>query len=140
MSEESHLSGPRPKHGEFCWAEIGTSDLPSTKSFFANVFGWQFHAGGAESGEFQYLEFSSSGQKEPDGGMYELNPKWFGGTPPPPHIAAYVAVDDVDAAAAKAVELGGSIPRPPSDIPNVGRMCVIADPSGAAISMVTLLD
>jgi predicted enzyme related to lactoylglutathione lyase len=35
----------------------------------------------------------------------------------------YVAVDDVDAAAKQAVELGGTIAGEPLDVPDVGRMC-----------------
>jgi predicted enzyme related to lactoylglutathione lyase len=49
----------------------------------------------------------------------------------------YVTVDDVDATAAKAEELGGKILVPPTDIPNVGRFCVLQDPQGSVISAIT---
>lgn len=55
----------------------------------------------------------------------------------PPHWGVYVTVDDVDATAAKAEELGGKIHVPPTDIPNVGRFCVIQDPQGSVISAIT---
>jgi predicted enzyme related to lactoylglutathione lyase len=58
---------------------------------------------------------------------------------PPPHFRIYVAVDNIDESAAKAESLGGSILRPPVDIPNVGRMAVLRDPTGAAFSIFTPL-
>jgi len=46
----------------------------------------------------------------------------------------YVAVDDVDENAKLAEELGAKIIRGPMDIPNVGRMAIIEDPTGAMIA------
>jgi predicted enzyme related to lactoylglutathione lyase len=60
----------------------------------------------------------------------------FGGAPT--HWMAYVAVDDVDAAAHRVVELGGSVCVPPTDIPTVGRFCVINDPTGGTLSLITM--
>jgi len=55
----------------------------------------------------------------------------------PPHWGAYVTVDDVDATARRAEELGGKVLVPPQDIPGVGRFCVVQDPQGAVISAMT---
>lgn len=140
MSEaaaEGH-AGMMPKHGDFCWTEIASDNLPACKTFYSNVFGWQFEKSKSTGDEFEYLEFSSDGGEQKDGALYEMNPMMFGGTIPPPHIALYVSVDNVDETAAKAVELGGSIMFGPYDIPNVGRMAVINDPTGAAVSIITL--
>jgi uncharacterized protein len=46
---------------------------------------------------------------------------WFG----------YIGVDDVDAKAAEAEAAGGTIHKPPQDIPEIGRFAVLADPLGA---------
>ena len=48
-----------------------------------------------------------------------------------PHWSVTFAVDDTDAAAAKAAELGGEVLAGPFDAPWV-RMAVIKDPPGAA--------
>jgi hypothetical protein len=48
----------------------------------------------------------------------------------PPHWSVTFAVDDADATAAKASELGGKVVVPPMDAPWV-RMTVIQDPQGA---------
>ncbi len=47
----------------------------------------------------------------------------------------YITVADVDAAAKKTTSLGGKVIVPPTDIPNVGRFCMITDPTGAHVSL-----
>jgi predicted enzyme related to lactoylglutathione lyase len=49
----------------------------------------------------------------------------------PPHWSVSIAVDDVDARAAKCVSLGGTILQSAFDIPTVGRMVLLQDPQGA---------
>lgn len=127
-----------PKHGEFCWTEIASNDVEACRTFYTNVFGWQFDKSQNTGEEMQYLEFASDGGPQKDGALYGMTPEMFGGTMPPPHIALYVTVDSVDDSAAKAVELGGTLVFGPYDIPKVGRMAVINDPTGAAISLITL--
>jgi predicted enzyme related to lactoylglutathione lyase len=129
-----------PIHGAFCWTEIASTDLGSCRSFYSNVFGWKFEQSNSAGSEIDYLEFASAGGEEKDGALYEMQPMMFGGSIPPAHIALYVSVDNVDEAAQRAVELGGSVTFEPYDIPNVGRMAVISDPTGASMSIITLND
>jgi predicted enzyme related to lactoylglutathione lyase len=49
-----------------------------------------------------------------------------------PSWEGYIAVADVDAAAARFVAAGGRMHRPPQDIPTIGRFAVMADPHGAS--------
>ena len=133
MSEhETEMAGwPMPRQGSFCWTEIASNDAERCKAFYSNVFGWKFSSSGnAGEGEMDYQEFSTTGE-HPVGGLYQIDPKWFGGTAPPPHFMTYIAVDDVDENARMAAELGAKIHNGPLDIPNVGRMCVMEDPTGA---------
>jgi hypothetical protein len=53
----------------------------------------------------------------------------------PSHWLPYVAVDDVDAAATTATGLGGKVIQPATDIPEVGRLAVVADPQGATFAL-----
>jgi len=53
----------------------------------------------------------------------------------PPAWGLYITVDDVDASAKKAQELGGTVLVEPRDIPEVGRFCVVKDPQGAWFSL-----
>jgi len=120
-------------HGAFCWTEIATNDAEKCIRFYTNVFGWSFQKGDGAEG-MAYNEFSTGGD-QPAGGLYQIDPQWFGGNPPPPHFMNYVMVDDVDASTTKAAELGATVVRGPMDVPGVGRMAVIADPTGAHISL-----
>jgi hypothetical protein len=49
----------------------------------------------------------------------------------------YFGVDDCDAVAALAAELGGEVSVEPYDVPQIGRTAVIGDPHGAVFSIVT---
>ena len=126
-----------PKDGEFCWTEIATDNAEACKTFYAEVFGWQYKKSDATGAEMEYLEFGTD-EGKPFGGLFQMNPAWYGGEMPRPHANIYVAVDDVDAAARRAFELGGTILGPPMDVPNVGRMSEIQDPTGARFFIITL--
>jgi predicted enzyme related to lactoylglutathione lyase len=124
----SEMAGQaKPEAGTFCWTEIATTDAQLAKEFFAAVFGWKFNTGNA--GGMEYHEFSV-GDGPPNGGLYEMDPKWFGDSLPPPHFMTYIAVDDVDENARRAVELGGKLHKA-MDVPNVGRIAILEDPTGA---------
>jgi predicted enzyme related to lactoylglutathione lyase len=100
MGEEAAgMASQMPKHGEFCWSEIATTDKTKCLAFYLNVFGWNFKNSENSAGgeEMEYLEFSSSGDY-PDGALYQMVPEMFGGGPlPPANINLYVSVDDIDA-------------------------------------------
>jgi predicted enzyme related to lactoylglutathione lyase len=129
-----------PANGSFCWNELTTTDLDAAVSFYKALLGWEIKEGTAPGGGMRYNEIVVAGQHV--GGMYSVNEMCGeggeGAPKPPPHWMSYVAVDDVDASAAKVTELGGKVAVPPMDIPSVGRFCVINDPAGAAIALVTL--
>jgi len=139
MSENTGLEQAlaTPNNGQFCWTEIATDNLEACKTFYAEVFGWQFEKSDASGEENLYLEFSTDG-KFMMGGLFEMKPEWYGGEMPKPHANIYVAADDVDATASRATELGGTIVGEPCDIPKVGRMCQIQDPTGAKFFIITL--
>lgn len=123
-----------PGHGDFCWTEIASSDAARCKEFYSNVFGWKFQDSAAATDGFAYHEYYTGGDY-PSGGLYEISPEMCGDGPvPPPHFMTYIAVDDVDANAQKAVELGATIIKEPSDIPNTGRFAIIQDPTGAVFA------
>lgn len=121
-----------PKHGEFCWNDLATNDIQASQNFYAELLGWKIKE--QESGGVIYNEISLDGQKA-FGGIWKLTEE-MGDVKP--HWMSWVAVDDVDSSAAKVTELGGSVCVPPTDIPNTGRFCVINDPTGATISLITL--
>src|SRR5436190_19966944 len=132
--EASEMAGwALPQQGSFVWTEIASNDADKCQAFYENVFGWNFKSGDGSNTGMDYREFSTDGGPVPAGGLYKINPEWFGDNPPPPHFMIYVAVDDVDANAEKAKELGGKVHKV-LDVPNVGRMAIIEDPTGAMIA------
>ena len=121
-----------PKHGEFCWNDLATNNPEASKTFYAELFGWQFKEGDVD--EMNYSEISLDGQKS-FGGIWKITAE-MGEIKP--HWMSWVAVDNVDAIVEKVKELGGSVCVQPTDIPNTGRFVVINDPLGAALSLITL--
>lgn len=125
MAEQSMQSGT------FCWTELMTRDVAAAKKFYADLIGWKMKNQDMAGGTYTMLTPAGGGQ--PVGGMMEMvGPQWEG---IPPHWMPYITVENVDDRAKRCVELGGQIKHPPTDIPNVGRFCVIADPTGAVISL-----
>jgi predicted enzyme related to lactoylglutathione lyase len=57
-----------------------------------------------------------------------------GGPNVPPHWLAYVSTPSVDTTVQQAVDLGARTIVPPTDIPNVGRFAIVADPQGAVFA------
>lgn len=119
-------------HGAFCWNELATTDAAGAKKFYTELLGWQLTEGDAAPMVYSEIIVGDAHV----GGIYQPTPEHGGNTPP--HWMAYVAVDDVDASAKRVEELGGKLRVPPMDIPAVGRFCVITDPQGASLSLITL--
>lgn len=134
------------EHGSLNFNGLNTRDPERAKQFYGGVFGWETLTldGGFRMwtlpGYGDHLEQLNPGMRE---GMAEMGaPKGFedvvaaltplGDDQPdvPAHWNVTFAVDDADAIAAKAGELGGQVIVPPFDAPWV-RTTVVADPAGA---------
>ena len=115
----------------FCWNELMTTDTVKDKEFYTSVFGW-----GADTQNFGPMEYTmfTNGDR-PAGGMLGITPEMG---PIPPNWLVYFAVDDCDAKAQKAAELGGTIMKPADDIPGIGRFAILTDPQGSAFAIIKL--
>jgi predicted enzyme related to lactoylglutathione lyase len=125
---------------------LNTRDVEGAKSFYGSVFGWQTLPldGGAQMWTLPgYGDHLEEGDPELRKRMAEagapagfedavasINPIADDQPDVPAHWSVTFAVDDADATAARATELGGKVAVPPFDAPWV-RMTVIADPQGA---------
>lgn len=121
----------------FCWVELLAHDPAKACAFHAEIFGWKVDTvkmdlGGGHSGEYRLLKRKSDG-KEVAGSM-QLPPE-AAKHGAPTHFLAYVHVADVDATVNKAKSLGAQVHAGPMDIPNVGRMAVLQDPTGANFAL-----
>jgi predicted enzyme related to lactoylglutathione lyase len=113
-----------------CWNELVTRDTATSSDFYNKVFGWKFQI---KPGPMIYTEFHLNGQA--GGGMFNMP---SGMDAIEPHWLPYFAVEDCDAKVGKARSLGGVILAPPEEILKVGRFASIADPQGAAFSIIEL--
>jgi predicted enzyme related to lactoylglutathione lyase len=137
------------EHGSLNFNTLNSRDVDGAKSFYGSVFGWETLElpGGFEMwtlpGYGDHLERDNPGLRESMGEMGA--PKGFEDVvasivpiaeeqaDTPPHWGVTFAVDDADAVADTATELGGKVLVPPMDAPWV-RMTVIADPQGATFT------
>ena len=112
--------------GTFCWAELATTDGPSAKKFYGELFGWE--ADDIPIGpDMVYTMLKLDGKLV--GALFQKDETM---KDVPTHWASYVSVTSADEIAAKAKSLGGTVMKEPFDVFDAGRMAVIIDPTGAA--------
>jgi hypothetical protein len=113
--------------GDFIWYELMTTDAEGAKTFYDAVVGWDISEGAPEFNGYRMIGRSDG---KFAGGVLPLTqemqehgarPTWLG----------YVHVPDVDTAVTNIEKAGGKALMPPFDIPNVGRIAMVADPQGA---------
>jgi predicted enzyme related to lactoylglutathione lyase len=135
--------------GSLNFNTLNTRDGKRAKAFYGTVFGWETLelGGGAEMWRLPgYGDFLEQGDPELRTRMAQsgapvgfedvvaaLNPIADDEPEIPANWGVTFAVEDADATAAKAAELGGRVLAPPFDAPWV-RMTVIADPQGATFT------
>jgi predicted enzyme related to lactoylglutathione lyase len=120
-------AGTRPNpRGDYIWYELMTPDPEGSKAFYDAVVGWNI--GKAEEAYNGYRMIGTDGGFA--GGVLPLNaemqqhgarPTWLG----------YIHVTDVDQSIKSIEQAGGKALMPATDIPNVGRIAMVADPQGA---------
>lgn len=123
--------------GMFCWFEYGTTDAAAAKVFYTELFGWDAFdvpMPGESDGSYTLLQVDDAAIA----GLYELAGPQFEGVPS--HWMSYVNVVSADESVAKAESLGGTVVQAPMDVPDVGRMALLADPAGANIAVFQLGD
>ena len=135
------------EHGSLNFNGLNTRDVDGAKSFYGSVFGWTTLALPAAEmwtlpGYGDHLERDNPGlrkQMAEMGGpvgfedvVASINPIGDDQPDTPPHWSVTFGVDDADATAAKATELGGTVVVPPLDVP-WSRLTVIRDPQGATL-------
>jgi len=122
-ADETHAQSK----GDFIWYELMTPDPEGAKDFYDAVVGWTIGEGAAEFNGYRMIGRSDGGNA---GGVLPLTaemqqhgarPTWLG----------YISVPDVDQATAAIEQAGGKALMPAFDIPNVGRIAMVADPQGA---------
>jgi uncharacterized protein len=120
-------------HGTFFWNELMTRNVEGAKKFYADTIGWSFEGMPMPGGAGTYWVAKIDG--EPAGGILDINGPDFQGAPE--SWMSYLAVDDVDARVAKATKAGAKLIKPLFDVPGVGRIAILMEPTGAGVGWIT---
>ncbi|WP_037624535.1 VOC family protein [Streptomyces aureus] len=114
------------------WAELHVPDPLAAIAFYEGVFGWRSQDMQTPGMTYRVLSTKDGDQQDAS----------FGGVAPMgdgpgerPRWVPYFFAEDADATAATATANGGSVLMPPADVPEVGRIAWLADPSGAAFAL-----
>jgi uncharacterized protein len=116
--------------GTFCWVDLATTDPAGAKAFYGGLFGWEAEDMPAgEAGTYTMLRLHG----DEVCALYEMDAaRSEQGTPP--HWFSYVSVEDADATASRARELGGTVYGEAFDVMDSGRMVIIQDPTGGVLA------
>ena len=109
----------------FVHLELNTPDLAKAKSFYGALCGWEFTDNDMRPMGI-YSTFKPT--DDPRGGMMTMpggNPGWL----------PYIGVEDINKATEKSRSLGATIILGPQEIPDVGWMTVMQDPTGCTIAL-----
>lgn len=125
--------GERTSHppGTFSWIDLATSDDQAATEFYSGLFGWEGEATPIGDGT-SYTMFKRDGRDVSALTPMREEERAMG---IPPHWNSYVSVEDADAAAARAAELGGTVMGEVFDVMDAGRMAVVQDPTGAFVML-----
>jgi uncharacterized protein len=120
----------KPYAGRFTWHELSSTDIDAALKFYVALLGWGVKE--VPMGDMGTYRLLLVGDKQVAGAM-AMPP----GTPAgvPSHWLTYVGVENVDASAKQAEELGGKLLMPPTTVPDMLRFAVAMDPQGAAFGM-----
>jgi predicted enzyme related to lactoylglutathione lyase len=121
---------PYQTHGAFSWSELMTSDPEAACRFYGSLFGWTVETSDTGAGPYHVVKVGGESiggiMGKPPGAPAEMPSTW----------GCYVTVKQLDDTLAQVERLGGAILMPPMEVKGVGRMAVIRDPQGAALSVI----
>ena len=114
----------------FVHVELATTDLGKAKDFYSKLFDWKLTDTPVPSTPDHNYTMIDVGDDGTGGGMMNIPMPGM-----PSAWLAYVLVDDVRVATAKAKTLGATIHKDVTEIPGMGWFSIIADPTGAALGL-----
>lgn len=113
--------------GTFSWADLTTPDQDAAKAFYTALLGWDI----VDSPVDETTVYSMAAIDSRPVAAIAPQPQQQRDTGVPPMWNSYITVEDADAAAQRAEELGAHVHAPAFDVMDAGRMAVIQDPQGA---------
>jgi len=123
------IEPPRPSFGNWHWYDANTRDVARTKAYYAAVHGWTYQESSTPD-----VYTNMRNQLGPFGGVMDMSDPMWGDMET--HHMTYIKVEDIDATCARVRALGGKVDMDPFAVPNVGRLTVCREPSGAAFYVI----
>lgn len=117
------------EHGALNWNELQVEDVSKALEFYGAVFGHTSEETEGGSGPYYVL---SAGERPVAGAMAKPAPEI------PDSWSVYFAVDDAAAAVVTAQENGGEVSFGPIDLPGVGTIVGLVDPTGGHFTAIQL--
>lgn len=114
-------------YGSLIWYELITPDSNAAKHFYDAVVGWDIEPQPAGPLDYRMIRRSDGGNA---GGVMRLSDEMASGGGRPLWLG-YIGVEDVDSTIAAIKSDGGQVHMPATDMPGVGRIAMVSDPSGA---------
>jgi uncharacterized protein len=123
-------------HGRFVWYGLMATDMAGAKAFYSKLLDWSTQDASGPDTDFALFSTANDppGGQTAIAGLMRLSdeakrmgalPMWIG----------YVGVDDVDASARQVQKLGGLVHVPPTDVPDISRFAIVADPQMATLAL-----
>jgi len=122
MARKSNYSPGTPS-----WVDLGTPRLDEAAAFYSGLFGWETQVA-SEPDAGGYTMFSKEGMNVAGMGQLMSDEQ-------PSAWSTYISVVDADASTELAAAAGAKILLEPMQIFDVGKMAILMDPTGAAISV-----
>jgi len=112
----------------FVHVELNSTDVAKSKAFYGKLFDWKLEdiPNDAAGGTYTII-----GVGDGTGGGMMKSPM-----PGPQSMwLSYVLVDDIDAATKKAKSLGATVMKDVTEVPDMGWLSIITDPTGAMLGL-----
>ncbi len=116
--------------GRWVWAELMTDNVDAEKTFYGNVFGWQFESRGTGTGAYTIARVEG----RPIAGIIYY--------PKPADAASsarwlpLMSVADAGRASDHAAAFGGKVIMPARGLPGRGKAAILVDPEGALFGVI----
>ena len=108
------------------WNELQTRGIDEARAFYGAVFDWAYDTDANGYVTCKVDDRVQAGMMQTADSMGDIPPNW----------SIYFLVEDVEATAAKAQELGGKVLVPPSPAGELGTFSVVQDPQGAVFGVI----
>lgn len=121
-----------PPVGSIGWFDLTVPNADEVRDFYAEVVGWS--PSDVDMGGYADYNMHRDGAPEPVAGVCHAR---GGNAGLPAQWLMYVIVEDLDRSMARCLELGGDVIAGPKQVGASARYCVVRDPAGAVVALIS---